>query len=92
MEKEAAFALCKVQDYLNKHCKVGLYIYDAYRPLRAVKNFAKWFHQPCITKIEKDRKKIHYPNLEKTDLVRLGYAPDTISRHNFGHARYGCLL
>lgn len=32
------------------------------------------------------RQQIHYPRLQKKELVEKGYAPDTISRHNFGHA------
>lgn len=86
MTTKAAHALCKVQNHLVQNHKLGLFIYDAYRPLRTVKDFAQWFYQPISSEQELSRKIIHYPNLEKTDLVRLGYAPDTISRHNFGHA------
>jgi len=81
---KAAQTLCEVQKDLNQR-GLGLYIFDAYRPLRAVKDFARWFHEPVANDYESERKKIHYPNIEKTDLVRLGYAPDTISRHNFGN-------
>lgn len=85
LTKETAAALCEVQTDLNK-VGLGLYIYDAYRPLSAVRDFAKWFHEPPANDYELERKKIHYPNIEKTDLVPLGYAPDVISRHNFGNA------
>lgn len=85
MAKKAAAALCEIQNELVKN-NLGLFIYDAYRPLRAVKDFAKWFYQSVAGPYEIERKKIHYPNIEKTELVKLGYAPETISRHNFGHA------
>lgn len=85
LTERAAHALCEVQKDLNQK-SLGLYIFDAYRPLRAVKDFARWFHAPVTSDYELERKRIHYPNIEKTDLVRLGYAPDTISRHNFGNA------
>lgn len=39
LTKEAASALCDVQRELNQS-GLGLYIFDAYRPLRAVKDFA----------------------------------------------------
>lgn len=84
LTKEVAHSLCRVQNDLNNN-GLGLYIYDAYRPLRAVKDFAAWFVEPSGEE-ELIRKKIHYPNINKTDLAPLGYAPDTISRHNFGNA------
>jgi D-alanyl-D-alanine dipeptidase len=79
-----AYALCNVQNALNK-INLGLYVFDAYRPLRAVKDFASWFHAPVASSYELERKRIHYPHIEKADLVPLGYAPDTISKHNFGN-------
>jgi len=84
MEKQAAHALCEVQNELNQS-NLGLYVFDAYRPLRAVKDFAQWFSEPAANDYELERKRIHYPNIAKTDLAPLGYAPSTISKHNFGH-------
>ncbi len=85
LSKEAASALCDVQSELNQS-DLGLYIFDAYRPLRAVKDFACWYHSPVVNEYERTRHQIHYPHLQKTVLVEKGYAPDTTSRHNFGHA------
>ena len=85
LSRRAAQALCDVQSELNQ-TGLGLYIFDAYRPLRAVKDFAKWYIAPVSSMFEHQRQKIHYPHLQKTDLVAKGYAPDTTSRHNFGHS------
>lgn len=85
LAKQAAASLCKVQNTLNKE-GLGLYIFDAYRPLRSVKDFAAWFHMPVASEYERERQKIHYPHLEKTDLVSHGYIADIFSRHNFGRA------
>lgn len=85
LSKKAAFALCDVQQALNKD-GLGLYIFDAYRPLRSVKDFAKWYHLPVLNEYERVRQKIHYPQLKKNDLVAKGYVSDTTSRHNFGNA------
>lgn len=85
LAKQAASALCQVQNALNQQ-GFGLYIFDAYRPLRAVKDFAVWFRAPVANDYEQERQKIHYPYLEKADLVTQGYIPDTVSRHNFGRA------
>jgi D-alanyl-D-alanine dipeptidase len=86
LTKATAFALCQVQNELNIS-KLGLFIFDAYRPLKAVKDFAKWFDEPIVNENELQRKKIHFPKIKhKKDLVTLGYAPDVTSRHNFGHS------
>lgn len=85
LARKAAHALCNIQNELNsKH--LGLFIFDAYRPLRSVRDFAGWYHKPIENDYEQQRKTIHYPNITKPDLVTGGYAPDTISRHNFGRA------
>ncbi len=86
MTTKAANALCQVQNHLLENNQMGLFIYDAYRPLRAVKDFAQWFHQPIVDEAEIIRKHIHYPNLEKIDLMDLGYVAQTVSKHNFGYA------
>ena len=43
---KAAHALCQAQNELNEKHQLGLLIYDAYRPHRAVKDFAQWIQQP----------------------------------------------
>lgn len=86
LSKQAAYALCNVQSDLNSQQQLGLYIYDAYRPLRSVRDFARWFSEPIASAYEVERKQIHYPKIEKKDLVTLGYTPDKISKHNYGTA------
>lgn len=85
VSRKAAEQLCAVQNELHKQ-GLGLFVFDAYRPLRAVKDFSQWFHEPPASEYEKERKKLHYPNLEKTDLAPLGYAPNKVSRHCFGNS------
>ncbi len=85
MTKLPALALCEIQNYLLKK-NLSLYIYDSYRPLRSVKYFAKWFVSPVIDNFELERKKIHYPNIHKNELAKLGYVLGDTSRHNFGYA------
>lgn len=85
LAKQAANALCQVQNVLNQQ-GLGLYVFDAYRPLRAVKDFATWICVPVAGAHEKACQKIYYPHLEKADLVTQGYILDTVSRHNFGRA------
>jgi len=76
--------LCALQNELVQQ-DLSLFIFDAYRPLRAVRDWSGWYRQPNVNAYEHERKKLHYPHLEKEDLIRLGYAPDTVSRHCFGH-------
>ena len=63
-----ASALKKVQKELNK-LGLGLKIFDAYRPQKAVDYFIKWSDQPSDT-IMKNK---YYPNLKKENLFDLGY-------------------
>ncbi|RTK92875.1 MAG: peptidase M15 [Rickettsiales bacterium] len=86
LTKAVAETLCLVQNHLVENYNLGLLIHDAYRPLKAVKDFGEWAKQPPINDYELERKKIHYPNIEKTDLDKLGYVLSTISRHCFGNA------
>ena len=83
MTRSAAEALCDVQNALNKK-QLGLFVFDSYRPLRAVKDFKEWMSQPSNDEHELARKKIHYPNVEKTQLAALGYVCDDVSNHCFG--------
>ncbi len=81
---KAAQALCEVQTHLNEQ-RLGLLVFDAYRPLRTVKYFTQWFHEPT-TETELQRKALHYPILQKTDLPKLGYVAADVSRHCYGFA------
>jgi len=63
-----ASALKKVQKELNK-LGLGLKIFDAYRPQKAVNYFIKWSNQPNDTVM----KNKYYPNLKKETLFDLGY-------------------
>lgn len=78
--------LCKAQDYLLENYNYSLLILDAYRPLRAVKDWAAWFKLPPADDYELVRKQIHYPHLEKKQLVEFGYIADVVSKHCFGAA------
>ena len=62
LARHAAHALCTVQSDLSR-TGLGLYIFDAYRPLRAVKDFAKWYVAPVSSLFEHQRQMIHYPHL-----------------------------
>lgn len=85
MTRQAAEMLCKVQNQLiEMQHNVGLFIFDAYRPLRAVKDFAKWFSEPPVNSYELARKEIHYPHLAKNQLSVHGYVAGDVSRHCFG--------
>lgn len=81
----AAEQLCHAHNYLNEKYGLGLLILDAYRPLRAVKDFVKWFDE-IPSDYELERKAIHYPDLNKTDLSKLGYIADNVSNHCFGQS------
>ncbi len=83
MAPKAAKALCQVQNQLNEN-NLGLFIFDSFRPLRAVKDFGQWMHQSVEDTQELTRKKIHYPHVEKNQLAELGYVNDHVSNHCFG--------
>lgn len=83
MSKNAAAMLCKAQHKLNEQ-NLGLFIFDSYRPLRAVKDFMHWFDQPPANAYELERKQIHYPHLEKNQLSAHGYVASDVSKHCFG--------
>lgn len=57
---------------------LGLMIWDAYRPERAVRRFAQWARQPedYLTRAR------HYPNVDKSRLFELGYIAESS-----GHSR-----
>jgi D-alanyl-D-alanine dipeptidase len=77
MTKETALALHKVQQQL-KPFGLGLKLFDAYRPQRAVDHFVSWAKDIDDTKM----KHVHYPNVDKKNLFRDGY----IARRS-GHSR-----
>ena len=58
-----------------------LFLWDAYRPQRAVDAFLRW----CAAPEDGKTKRKHYPNIEKTDIVPLGYVAAR-SGHSRGSA------
>ncbi len=78
--KDAANALKKVQDEL-KAFGLGLKVYDAYRPQRAVAHFVRWAQNLDDTSM----KSAYYPNVEKQNLFREGYIAQR-SSHSRGSA------
>ena len=58
-----------------------LFLWDAYRPQRAVDGFLRW----CAAPEDGKTKRKHYPNIEKTDIVPLGYVAAR-SGHSRGSA------
>jgi D-alanyl-D-alanine dipeptidase len=64
----AAQALAKVQTELGDQ-GLGLLIFDAYRPQRAVNHFARWAKDVPATNM----KQRYYPEVEKSQLFSLGY-------------------
>ena len=74
----AMLALEKVQADLKKE-GLGIKIFDAYRPQRAVDHFRRWARNLEDTFMREE----YYPNVAKKDLFRLGYIA-TKSRHSSG--------
>lgn len=68
LTKEAAQALKAVQDDL-KRFSLGLKIFDAYRPQRAVDYFVRWAADLQDTKM----KSKYYPDVKKSELFEKGY-------------------
>ena len=83
MTARSAEALCAVQNQLAES-GIGLFIFDSYRPLRAVHDFHQWMQQPPESPYELERKKIHYPHIEKSQLATLGYLAADVSNHCYG--------
>jgi zinc D-Ala-D-Ala dipeptidase len=75
---EAAHALRSVQEELRRF-GLGLKIYDAYRPQRAVDHFVRWGKDLSDTKTKRD----FYPNVKKEDLFKEGYIAEK-SSHSRG--------
>ncbi len=65
---QAARALAQAQAMLAPR-GLGLKVFDCYRPVRAVADFAAWAGDPADTRM----KAVYYPDTDKRDLFRLGY-------------------
>ncbi len=68
LTKEAAYALKKVQDELER-LGFGLLVYDAYRPQRATDHFMRWAEDENDTAMKMQ----FYPNVDKKELFAQGY-------------------
>ena len=68
LTKPTAVALQRVQHELAEF-GLGLKVFDAYRPQRAVDHFINWceLSGPCFTKEQ------YFPTIERDDLFRQGY-------------------
>lgn len=77
LTRRAAQALQLVEKHLNSK-GMGLKIFDAYRPQRAVDHFKAWSLVPGDTIAKKE----FYPSLDKRNLFRLGYIAN-----KSGHSR-----
>lgn len=77
VSEETAFALKKVQKSLQKK-GLGLKIFDAYRPQRAVDHFAAW----ALDLNDTIQKHLFYPDVRKSELFDKGYIS-----YKSGHTR-----
>jgi zinc D-Ala-D-Ala dipeptidase len=77
LTREAAHALKQVQDELTGF-GLGLKIFDAYRPQRAVDHFVRWAKDLGDTAM----KSRYYPEVKKGDLFKKGYIAE-----RSGHSR-----
>ncbi len=77
LTREAAAALQKVQSDLQRF-SLGVKVFDAYRPQRAVNHFVRWAKDLPDTQM----KAIYYPNVNKKNLFRDGYIAE-----KSGHSR-----
>ncbi len=68
LTRPAAEALAQVQRDLSAQ-KLGLKVFDCYRPTRAVAHFIRWARDVRDTKAKAE----FYPAVDKRDLFRLGY-------------------
>ena len=78
LTNEAASALKKVSNYLSDKGYM-LKIFDAYRPQKAVDHFVKWAEDVSDTRM----KKIFYPDIDKSLLLKEDYIAST-SSHSRG--------
>lgn len=68
LTRQAAFALRDVQEELRPF-GLGLKVFDAYRPQRAVEHFVRWAKNPGDTRMKAE----FYPGVEKGTLFRDDY-------------------
>ena len=68
LTEKVAQVFCQVQDYLLENHQFSLFVLDAYRPQRAVKDFIHWLQQPPTGEYELRQKARHYPSIEKSQL------------------------
>jgi D-alanyl-D-alanine dipeptidase len=68
LTRQAAQALAQVQRDLAAQ-KLGLKVFDCYRPARAVAHFVRWARDVRDAKAKAE----FYPAVDKRDLFRLGY-------------------
>ena len=68
LSKAAAASLVKVQEELSLF-GLGLKIFDAYRPQRAVDHFVRWAKKHDDNRM----KPLYYPNIDKEQLIPDGY-------------------
>ena len=68
MTRRAADALRRVSDDVMAQ-GYRLKVFDAYRPMRAVRYFVQWGHQPADTLM----KRHFYPDVDKSRVFELGY-------------------
>ncbi len=68
LTREAVDALKRVQEDLRPF-GLGLMVFDAYRPQRAVDHFIRWARDTADTRMKRE----FYPDVEKKDLFRDGY-------------------
>ena len=78
LTRKAAKALSKAQSELML-MGFGLKVYDCYRPQKAVQHFVRWAKDLDDTKYKSE----FYPNIDKTDLFKLGYIAES-SSHSRG--------
>jgi D-alanyl-D-alanine dipeptidase len=77
LTREAAEALGRVQDDLKTE-GLGLKVFDAYRPQRAVDDFMRWAADPD----DIATKDLYYPSIDKSALIPNGYIAE-----RSGHSR-----
>lgn len=68
LSRRAAEALAHAQAALKPR-NLSLKVYDCYRPVRSVRNFARWARD----RDDRVTKREFYPSLDKRDLFKLGY-------------------
>ncbi len=77
LTRAAAEALKKTQAWLRQK-KLGLKVFDGYRPQMAVDDFVKWSKNAADQKM----KTLYYPLIDKADVFKLGYVME-----KSGHTR-----